>query len=442
MLSTPIRARPLLANLANLANGIRRDSLLRNSIYIMAITVVTSALGYIYWIVAARLYSPEAVGLASAIVSAMSITAAVSSVGIGHALVQILPRRQAGEEWSLALNAGLIVGLLVSLLAAIVAAAIIHFVLELDFGGQETIYIIAFIASVPLWTLGTLLDQAFVAERAAGNALLRNVAFAALKIPLLALPFLWTLGALAIFNSWVISTVASLAVAGVLALRLGRRYRLTVQGIAWHARSMLSAFAGHHLIGLGGIAPLYLLPILVTVRLSTEDNAYFYPASMTGTIFFMVSSSVALALFAEGSHTTEDIAHKVRSSALIIACLLCPMMLVTFVGRHFILSLFGSSYAQRGEVLLAILIVSAIPDAITNIYVAWLRVRRHLRFAALLNLGIATVTLVLAWTLLPALGIAGAGWASLAAQTAGSLVVGIHLTTRRFGAGPLGQKER
>jgi O-antigen/teichoic acid export membrane protein len=432
-LSSQVRPSSLVAYLADQAIRIQKNSLLRNSVYIMAITVVTSGLGYLYWIVAAHLYPPKAVGLASAIISAMSITVAVSSAGIGQALVQMLPQRRSDHEWSLTLNAGLIVGILASAPVAVIAVAIMQFILRIDFGDQQPIYIALFIMSVPLWALATLLDRAFVAERLAGKALARNTTFAAVKIPLLAVPFFWTwAGALAIFDTWIISTIASLALGVALLSKLGRAYRPAIRGFTRYARSMFSAITGHHLIELGGVAPMYLLPLLVTARLSAADNAYFYPASMTGIIFFMFSSSVALSLFAEGSYTSHDIARKLRSSMLIIAVLLFPTMLIVFIGRHYILSLFGPGYAQHGEVLLTILIVSAIPDAITNLYVAWLRVRKLLRYAALLSIGMALLTLLLAWILLPHMGIAGAAWAGLIAQLLGSLVVGIHLLTRRI----------
>src|ERR1035437_5859381 len=49
---------------------LRDDSLLRNSIYLMVIPLVNSALGYAYWIVAARVMSPHDVGLGAALLSA------------------------------------------------------------------------------------------------------------------------------------------------------------------------------------------------------------------------------------------------------------------------------------------------------------------------------------------------------------------------------------
>jgi Na+-driven multidrug efflux pump len=73
---------------------------------------------------------------------------------------------------------------------------------------------------------------------------------------------------------------------------------------------------------------------------------------------------------------------------------------------------------------LVLLVVAAVPDAITNIYVSTLRVRTRLRQAAALNIGMAVLSLVLAWLLLPTMGITGAGLAWLIAQIVGSAVVG------------------
>jgi hypothetical protein len=95
------------------------------------------------------------------------------------------------------------------------------------------------------------------------------------------------------------------------------------------------------------------------------------------------------------------------------------------------MSFFGPSYPQHGLALLMLLAISAVPDAITCIYVSLLRVRGRLRFAAFLNLTMAGVSLALAWILLPILGIAGAGWAWLIAQSTGTLIAGIDMLVSR-----------
>ena len=93
----------------SLLNRVRSHSLLRNSIYIMGTGVATSIFGYLFWILAAHLYSTYDVGLGSALISAVSLASIIANMGIGSTLVQLLPRRKAGYEWSLTLNASLAV---------------------------------------------------------------------------------------------------------------------------------------------------------------------------------------------------------------------------------------------------------------------------------------------------------------------------------------------
>jgi O-antigen/teichoic acid export membrane protein len=404
----------------------------------MTSTVATALIGYLYWVVAAHIYSAHDVGLASALISVMTLTSTFADLGVSSMLIQILPRRKTGAAWSLALNAGLATGTLTSLLfAAIMIVALPFFSSQFAILWHDAAYTIVFIAGVPLGTIATLLDQAFVAERTASNMLVRNAVFALLKLLLLFL--LTQLGASGIFSSWVLALAATLILGGILLVTcLGRSYYLTVHGIVRQIRTMFSSLVWHHFINIGGKTPLYMLPVLVTVRLSAADNAYYYTASMVGTFFFMVSASVAVVLFAEGSHTADDVQRKVRSSAVIIGMLLGPAMLIALLGGRNIMSLFGPSYAQHSLLLLRIFTFAAVPDAITNIYVSLLRVQRRLRSAALLNLGMASLALLLAWILLPMLGIEGAGWAFLIAQISGSLVAGVDLIRlHRYGTSKL-----
>jgi O-antigen/teichoic acid export membrane protein len=213
--------------------------------------------------------------------------------------------------------------------------------------------------------------------------------------------------------------------------RLGRSYRPALRGTRGQVRTMLTSLAGNHVITVGGLAPTYLLPLFVTARLSATENAYFYITWRLAGLFFMVSPSVATSLVAEGSHARRDLLRAARSSILLIASLLGPATLLFLGGGRYIMAVFGPGYARHAQVLLLLLVLSAVPDAITNVYVALLRVTQRLRQAALLNPGMAALTLGLAWVLLPQLGIAGAGLAWLCARVAGSIAVALHIMVVR-----------
>jgi O-antigen/teichoic acid export membrane protein len=416
-----------------LPGRLRHDSLLRNSVYIMATTVATSLLGYLYWILAAHVYAARNIGLAAALISTMTLASILSSQGIGWTLIQLLPGRPAGHARSLTLNAGLATGILTGLCAATIVVVVLPLLSpQLAIVGHGTAYAVTFVAGVALTTIGSLVDYVFMAERATDNMLVRNVILAAIKIPLLLLPLLLAqAGTFGIFGTWVLATAIG-ALAGIaLVRRLGRSYRPAMRGTRDQIRGMLSSLAGNHVITVGGLAPTYLLPLFVTARLSATDNASFYITWRLAGLSLMVSPAVAASLAAEGSHARRDLLRMARSSILLIAALLGPATLLFLGGGRYILASFGPGYARHGQFLLLLLVISAVPDAITNVYVAVLRVQQRLRHAALLNLGMAALTLGLAWVLLPQLGIAGAGLAWLSARVAGSSAVALHIMVVR-----------
>ncbi len=414
----------------------RSNSLLRNSFHIMSTGVATSVFGYLFWILAAHLYSPFDVGLGSALIGAMNLASLIANLGMSATLVQVLPQREAGKPWSLTVNACLVTGILAGVLTGVIGVLILP-ILSPQFSPihDHAVYAFAFIVGVPIMIVSTLLDQTFIAERASQNMLVRNATVSALKIPLLVLPVILMLkaGGIGVFGSGILA-MAAVAIGSFLFLipRLKRDYRLALRGITGQVRSLLSLLTGNYFINLGGLATMYLLPVIVTIRLSAVDTAYSYTTERVSDFILIGSSAVATSLFAEGSHTAERLPQKVRTSARIISMLLVPGIIVCFLGGHLILSIFGPSYVQHGLLLLKINALASIPDAITNVYVSVLRVQRRMRFGALLNLAMAGLALVFSWILLPILGIPGQGVAFLIAQGTGTLAAGVDLIFTRY----------
>jgi O-antigen/teichoic acid export membrane protein len=437
--------RRLRRSACGLVQNWRTSSLVRNSVYILATAVVTSLMGYLYWVVAARSYSEHDVGLAAALIAAMTLGSTVASLGPAFTLVQMLPQRRGGRAWSLTLNTALAAGGTASL-ALGVGLALVLPGLSSDFAvlGEDLAYPSLLVAGVVLTTVGILLDYTFVAERAAGKMFVRNLLFSVVRIPLLLAPVAVMAGldAIGVLGAWVLATAASCVAAMPLVGRLGRSYASSVRGVVRHGRSMLSALAGHHLISMGGALPMYLLPMLVAALLSPTANAYFYTAWMVCNALFMVPFAVSSSLFAEGSHAAHELHRQVRASTVITAALLAPLMLVLLLGSRYVMAAFGSRYVQHVPPLLTLLALSAIPEAITSLYISVLRVEGRLRFAAALSVGMGALTMGLAWVLLRDLGLIGAGWAVLLAWGAGSAIVAGDVAARRWRGGSGAVKRR
>jgi O-antigen/teichoic acid export membrane protein len=419
------------------------DSLARNSVLIMASTVGTSGLGYLFWMVAAHTLPPSAVGAATALISASTVVSMLSNLGIGHMFIQRLPGT-APRVWSRIVSSGLLFGCAATAITAIVAALVLPRLAP----NFAVLSLPALLATAIALTATTLLDYVFVAHRASHGMLWRNLALAAGKV--LMLP-VGTAGGLhstaAVLLAWTLPSFAVSAVtlaAGPGRLKPGSR--LSVAGLRSEIPYVRKALAGHHLINLAQAGPGALLPVLVTARLGASDNAHFYVAWMTASVLFMVSPAVASAFYAERSNSADrgsaDRGSADRSSAdrgsspalsgrpvslaraagVVLAVIGAPAVIL-FVAGDQILGLFSAGFAAGGGLLLKILVVAAIPDAITNLAVAHWRSLGEFRRCRRLNLVMAVTCLVLTWFWLPRLGIAAAGLAWLAGEFAGALLV-------------------
>lgn len=410
---------------------VRTDSLARNSILIMATTVLTSGLGAVYWVLAARLYPAEAVGLAAALLSAMALAASLSTLGIQATLVHRLPGRPSGPAWSATVFAA-IGGAGV---AALVGAVILVLVLpqlgtEFSVVAVDPRYSVLLILGVAITTVAIVIDYAFVAERSSERMVVRNGVFSLVKVPLL-------LGAgasaLGIVASWVGAALIGLAVSLMLLAALRRGSGRASRGaVVRELRAMVPVLPAQHAITVTASLPMFVLPLLVAGEISATENARFYTTWMVGSIFFIVSPAISWSLFAEGRRSDADLSRLGRRAAALNALLLGPLIVVFLLGGQYFLALFGAGYADHEtELLLAILVLSAIPDAVTNIFVAMMRARATLWPAVALNASMAGGAIVLAVLLLPPFGIVGAGVAWLVAQVAGTVFVVVYALRRR-----------
>jgi O-antigen/teichoic acid export membrane protein len=414
-----------VGRIARLRDAIERRSLLRNAVYIMLTTGVNSGLGYLFWLVVARSYDPGAVGVASALIAAMTVVAAIADLGTSTALVQRLPSQRTDADWSRTLTASVATATIAGVAIALFAGTTIVPALSprLAVVDSNAGNLLLFTGGVGVWSLSVVSDYLFVAERRTENMLARNFVFGVAKLGIVvALVLAGDGSASGIFAAWVAGCAVSL-VAGyrLLMRRMGRRYRPTLTGIGRDAREMATSFAGNYFITLGYLLTTFLLPLLVVVRLSAEKNAYFYVAWLLGSAFFTVTASVGSALFAEGSHDPRALAQQTRSAVRISAALLAPLMLLFFVFAGAILGLFGDDYADNGKTLLILLTASALPDAITGLYLARVRAEGRLAFPAAASMAMAAITLAGSWVLLPSMDLTGAGVAFVAAHCLGSV---------------------
>ncbi|MCR4394327.1 MAG: oligosaccharide flippase family protein, partial [Dehalococcoidales bacterium] len=65
--------------------------LIKNAFFLILTSGSTSLLGFVFWILVARIYPPSQVGLAIAIISASSLLGGLSKLGLDFGLIRYLP---------------------------------------------------------------------------------------------------------------------------------------------------------------------------------------------------------------------------------------------------------------------------------------------------------------------------------------------------------------
>jgi len=402
-----------------------------NALYLMIANAANALLGFAFWIIVARLYSPEDVGLASAIIAAVGLLAAFSQLGLGMGLIRFLPH--SSRNASSMINTVFSMGTLTSIAAALIFIAGLGFWSPaLLFIRHNLVYLAAFGLFTIASTLFTLIGQTFVAERRAGFTLANNLIFSLLKLLLLILlaAFFHTFG---IFASWGISLVVAFLLSAFLFLpRVQADYRPRFAISRGVTNEIMHFSFANYLSGLFWGAPILLLPIIVVNLLGAEPNAYFYIAWATGSVLAMIPAAVSTSLFAEGSHEEERLGLNIWRSLKMVLLLLVPAVVLMLAIGDKVLLLFGASYSENATTLLRIFAIAALPLAVNTIYLAVKRVERKLRVIVGLSAFVGAVTIGLTYMLLPRMGINGAGIAWLTAQVIGALVIVVSSFLKRM----------
>ena len=370
------RARTLLTTLTE------HRTMLVNGLSMIGTTGITSLLGFLYWWAAARHFTPDAIGFASALVSVISLVGLLCMFGFGTMLMGELPRDPQHRESLISASLLFVGGAagVAGLLFALIAPAIsVNFApLRANPG-----IMLLFVLGVSLSAVTLVLDQALIGLLLGGQQLWRNTIFATVK-----LGFLLTLtlslasrGGVAIFATWVGGFVVSLLV--MLGIGLARR-GVTIQSTQpdWARLKRLGGRAfQHHVLNTILLAANQLLPIIVTITLSVRSNAWFYLSFSLANLVFMIAYSLSTALYAINAADTASLTQRLRiTMGLSFVAVFVANIVVTF-GATAILGIYGHAYADAGAWSLRLLCLAAFPEIVRMHYVALQRIHNTMRTA-------------------------------------------------------------
>ncbi len=338
----------------------------------------TSVLGLLFWGLAARRFSVEAVGVAGAAISLMTLLGTLGTLGLGTLLIARLPHTDLASRRLLVRSALAVAGAAAAVLAIVMPWTAAHV-----FGAQDLSSVAGSPVRLGLFSVGTglmavalVLDQAVLVIGSGSVQLERNVVASATK--LLALGVLSVLGqhdGLAVFAAWALGTLVSLP---VVAWRT--RLDLPVHPVRElvnlsSLRGLGRAAVGHHALNTTLMAALMVLPLIVTVAVSPGANGVFTTALQVSGFVFALPYAISIGLFAAAEGDEREVLDRMRLTVPLALGISVVADLVLYPLAPVVLSIFGSTYADQGADVLRVLVLAGLPFVIKDHFVALRRVQ-------------------------------------------------------------------
>lgn len=384
------------------------DSLYRNSFWLMAGSFSMAGIGFVYWIIAARLYTPEQIGLATTFLSAGSLINGLAMLGFGTTLIRYLPTSEVKEK---KINTAFTVVTLASLLFGIIyLIGLPWWTPKLMFVRSSIPLLLLTIFFFPINTINGITDSVFTAFREAHWVFASNITQSVTK--LLVLILLPALGAWGVIGSNVVSIVAAVVLCLVLiAVRYQVKFRAQIdRDIILKVRKFT---LGNHLSGLISGLPNLILPILITNKLAPEQTAYYYMPNMIVGILNIVPSAVSKSFLTEGSRQNKKLSF-FRPLLVSLAILIPVVLFLVLFGKN-ILFIFGHKYADAGYYYLMLMCISVIIS--TSNYIFGTRMLLEDNVNKLVKLQLYSTTLyIIASVYFLRFGIIGTAIASISSQ--------------------------
>lgn len=393
-----------------------RDSLLKNSIYLMATSFITNIIGFFFWIIATRYYSPNDIGITSAIFSSVGLISMVGSLGLSRALIYYLPRDKSTDK---IISSCLAINIISSILFSMI------FILGLKIWSPELLLTLNSMEKISIFIIITIgmsisgiIGAAFIAGRRSSFQMVKEIIYHSIKIfPLI---FFVNFGAMGILLSINIGLALSI-ITGFILLSKVWEYspRLKLDPII---KGMAKFSAGNYIADIFNNLPRMILPIMILNVISAKSAGYFYIAIMMTSLLYGISQSISSSFLVE-SYDKDKFWNNVNKSIKFNMILLIPGILLFMIFGRFVLNIFNTDYAENATVTMIILSVTGIPLSLVNIFSTVRNAQNRVVSMIKMNVIVAIITLMLSIPLIRIMNIEGAAISYLIANIVGALIV-------------------
>jgi O-antigen/teichoic acid export membrane protein len=352
-----------------------RIPLFANAYALIANQVLTAGLGVLYWIVTARLYSAEAVGENSAILSTVLFIAMLAELTFKAGATRFVPR--AGKKTPVFLLAALGINLTAAFVIGLFIVTVgKNFSLTAELMENIDFWPGWLVLGGMVWCVFYVQDGILTGFRQAKWVAIKNTFHSVTKL-LLLFVFYHFISNYGIVLSWfspVIFIVAAIYILIFWRLIPRASFGDNSQSIPITKNEVIRSISGDYVGSLLVETCVRIMPLLVLQQLGSRSTAYYYQAWTVATPIYMVASSMMHSFVVEASANMNELPKISRKILKQMILLIVPAVLVVFLGARRIMSLFGSSYASESTRLLQWLVLATLPLIINYWFLSYARV--------------------------------------------------------------------
>jgi O-antigen/teichoic acid export membrane protein len=356
------------------------DPLLRSAYSLVLNAALTAGLGIPFWVVAARLYEPAALGRGAALIAVMLELSAICQLNMANAITRFLPSLAHGtaralvRAYALSGAAALVVGLAFVLAAPGISS-------EFAFLSGDWRLGALYVAGLIAWGWFALQDAALTAVRRAPWVPIENGFFGILKLA--ALPAFLAVGAAnGVFLAWTLPALLLIVPVNLFLFRRAipehvRRHRPGGSAVVERLgrRGLVRFMAQDWGATVLALAPTAVLPVLIVALLGSGANAYFFIPYMMVSTFNMLFFAASTSLVAEGALAEDRIRALAERVARRFGVILVAGTALMIAAAPLILLPFGADYVRESSSPLRLLACGSAFYAVLVLYIAIARLQ-------------------------------------------------------------------
>lgn len=373
----------------------------RNAIILLVASATTSALGFVYWAVAERLFSTDEVGRASTIVATATMLGTVGGMALGSMYERFLTSTGPNLGRAVMLGAGAVTGAC-ALLG--VGLALLHPVPALfPYQAEEFAMPVVVVA----FGLFALADPVLIGLRVPGLVAWKNIAVSIVKLLALVGVAAAGAGAAGIYGSWsVLALAAAVLSIGWAVLRGDPAARTRPPSLPSRKRLWAHHRAVFSLMLMASLAPT-VIPLLVVYHAGLTVAAYYNVAAIIVTAVAMLDIATASSYVSEAGHPSTD-TQAVTRRLLRVKAVVAAVTVVALSGvGPLMLRIVGPEYAAAAADFLRLMAIAALAQLYIGLYALLCRIES--RLTLLTTVQVVTLTALLGgiWWALPQWGLTG-----------------------------------